>query len=54
MVCCSIVPESHSTFSVFDEAVTIGVEKGDADASFVQVTMEWIKYAGARTLHYSV
>ena len=53
-VSCSIVPESHSTFSVFDEAMTIGVEKGDADASFVQVMMEWFKYARVHLLSLQI
>ena len=46
MVSCSIVPESYSSFSVLDETVTICIKKENAEASIVQVRMEWFKYAG--------
>ena len=46
MESCSIVLESHPIFSVFDEAVTFVVTKEDAEASFLQVRMDWLRCPG--------
>ena len=54
MKICSIVPESHSTFSLFDEAITIGVKKENAEASIEQVRMERFKYARVLLLSFQV